>query len=44
MDFFNRINHCRRIATRFDKPEANFLAFLKTAAIRLWLSAYESTF
>ena len=41
--FFNRIKHCRRIATRYDKLAANFLAFIKLAAIRLWLSVYEST-
>ena len=41
--FFNRIKHCRRIATRYEKRAANFLAFVKLAAIRLWLSIYEST-
>ena len=41
--FFNRIKHCRRIATRYDKLGANFLAFLTLAAIRLWLRANEST-
>jgi transposase len=41
--FFNRIKHCRRIATRYDKLGANFLALLKLAAIRLWLRTYEST-
>jgi len=41
--FFNRIKHCRRIATRHDKHAANFLAFVKLAAIRLWLRVYEST-
>lgn len=35
--FFNRIKHCRRIATRYDKLAENFLAFIKLAAIRLWL-------
>ena len=33
--FFNRIKHCRRIATRHEKLAENFLAFLKLAAIRL---------
>lgn len=33
--FFNRIKHCTRIATRYDKLAANFLAFIKLAAIRL---------
>jgi transposase len=41
--FFNRIKHCRRIATRYEKHAVNFLAFVKLAAIRLWLRAYEST-
>lgn len=41
--FFNRIKHCRRISTRYEKHAANFLAFVKLAAIRLWLRAYEST-
>jgi transposase len=35
--FFNRVKQCRRIATRYDKLAENFLAFLKLAAIRLWL-------
>ena len=41
--FFNRIKHCRRIATRYDKLAANYLALVKLASIRLWLRAYEST-
>lgn len=41
--FFNRIKHCRRIATRYEKRAANFLAFVKLSAIRLWLRVYEST-
>ena len=41
--FFNRIKHCRRITTRYEKHAANVLAFIKLAAIRLWLLAYEST-
>ena len=41
--FFNRIKQCRRVATRYDKLAANYLAFIKLAAIRLWLRAYEST-
>src|ERR1700704_1496361 len=35
--FFNRINQCRRIATRYDKFAANCLAFVQFASIRLWL-------
>jgi transposase len=41
--FFNRIKQCRRIATRYDKLAENFLAFVKLAAIRLWLAVNEST-
>ena len=41
--FFNRIKHCRRIATRYEKRAANFLTFVKLAAILLWLRVYESS-
>jgi transposase len=41
--FFNRIKHCRRIATRYDKLAANYLAFVQLASIRLWLRVNEST-
>ena len=41
--FFNKIKQCRRIATRYDKIAANYLAFLKLASIRIWLRVYEST-
>jgi len=37
--FFNKIK-CRSIATRYDKLAANYLAFIKLAAIRIWLRAY----
>ena len=37
--FFNKIKHCRRIATRYDKLAANYLAFVQLASIRLWLRA-----
>jgi transposase len=40
--FFNKIKQCQRIATRYDKLAANYLAFIKLAAIRIWLRAYES--
>jgi transposase len=32
----------RSIATRYDKLAANYLAFIKLAAIRVWVRAYES--
>ena len=41
--FFNKIVQCRRIATRYDKLAANYLAFVKLACIRLGLRVYEST-
>jgi len=41
--FFNKIKQCRRIATRYDKLAANYLAFVKLACIRLWLRVYECT-
>jgi transposase len=41
--FFNKIKHCRRIATRYDKLAANYLAFVQLASIRLWLRVNEST-
>jgi transposase len=37
--FVNKIKQCRRVATRYDKLAANYLAFVKLAAIRLWLRA-----
>ena len=40
---FNRIKHCRRIATRYDKLAANYIAFVQLASIRLWLRVYEFT-
>ena len=39
--FFNWIKHCLRVATRYEKHAANFLAFVKLAAIRLWLRVNE---
>lgn len=41
--FFDKIKPCRRIAARYDKLAANYLAFVKPAAIRIGLRAYEST-
>jgi transposase len=39
--FFNKIKQCRRVATRYDKFAANYLAFIKLASIRIWLRANE---
>jgi transposase len=41
--FFNKIDQYRRVATRYDKLAANYLAFVKLASIRIWLRAHEST-
>jgi transposase len=41
--FFNKIKHCRRVATRYDKLTANNLAFVQLASIRLWLRIDEYT-
>ncbi|PWR18104.1 IS5/IS1182 family transposase, partial [Zavarzinia aquatilis] len=38
----SKIKHFRRVATRFDKLAANFLAAVSLAATRLWLRSYES--
>jgi transposase len=34
---FNKLKHFRRIATRYEKTASSFMAFLKLAAIWLWL-------
>ena len=41
--FFNKIKQCRRVATRYDRLAANYLAFIKLASIRIWLRANEPT-
>ena len=38
-----RSSNGRRVATRYDKLAANYLAFVKLASIRIWLRAKEST-
>lgn len=35
--FFNKIKHYRRIATRYDKLDENYLAALKLVIVRIWL-------
>tara|TARA_B100000378_G_C17890718_1_gene359096 strand:+ start:269 stop:709 length:441 start_codon:yes stop_codon:yes gene_type:complete len=35
--FFNKIKHFRRIATRYEKLAANYLAMIQLAATRIWL-------
>jgi transposase len=39
---FDKIKQCRRVATRYDKLAANYLAFIQLASIRLWLRFNES--
>ena len=36
-NFFKRIKHCRRIATRYDKLAETFMGFVVLAAIMIWL-------
>jgi transposase len=40
--FFNKLKHFRAVATRYEKHAANYLAFVKLAATRIWLRACES--
>ena len=40
---FNKLKQFRRIATRYEKLAANYLAMIKLATIRIWLRANEST-
>jgi transposase len=35
--FFNKLKHFRRIATRYEKTAANFLAMITLAATMVWL-------
>ena len=35
--FFNKLKHSRAIATRFEKHDANYLALVKLAAVRIRL-------
>lgn len=35
--FFSKLKHFRAVATRFEKHDANYLALIKLAAIRIWM-------
>jgi transposase len=35
--FINKLKHLRAVATRYEKHDANYLAIVKLAAIRIWL-------
>ncbi|KQX25161.1 transposase [Sphingomonas sp. Root50] len=41
--FFSRLNHLRRVATRYDKLAADILAMVQLTSMRLRLRAYEFT-
>lgn len=41
--FFDKINHYRAVATRYDKRADNFLAGVKLASIRIGMRFNEST-
>lgn len=40
---FNRLKNWRRVATRYDKSAASFLAFVSIAAIKQWLPFVHET-
>jgi transposase len=40
--FFNKLKHFRAVATRFEKHDANYLALVKLAAVRIWIRHNES--
>jgi len=40
--FFNKIKHYRRVATRYDRLAANYLALIQLAPIKVWLRVDES--
>ena len=35
--FFNKLKHFRAVATRFEKHDANYLALVKLAAVKIWM-------
>ncbi len=39
---FNKLKHYRAVATRFCRHEANDLAWVKLAALRIWLRSNEA--
>lgn len=40
--FFSKLKHFRAIATRFCRHDANYLASVKLAALRIWMRFNES--
>jgi transposase len=41
--FFSKLKHFSRVATRYDKLAASFVAMVQLASTRLWRRIYEST-
>jgi hypothetical protein len=41
--FFNKIRQCRRVATRYDKLAANYLAFIQLASKRYGRARFTSS-
>ena len=35
--FFNKLKHFRAVATRYEKHDANYLALVKLATLRIWM-------
>ena len=35
--FFNKLKHFRAVATRYEKHDANYLALVKLASIKIWM-------
>jgi transposase len=40
--FFSKLKHFRAIATRFCRHDANYLASVQLAALRIWMRFNES--
>src|SRR5262249_31977009 len=40
--FFGKLKHFRAIATRFEKHDANYLALIKLASVRIRMRSYAS--
>ena len=34
---FNRLKHCRRLATRYDRRAVHFLSFIQLTAVLIWM-------
>jgi len=35
--FFNKLKHFRAVATRYEKYDANYLALVKLASVKIWM-------